>query len=221
MLNPLLRSLPRRAGVVCSALNTVALAPPSKLLVQTTRGFHISQRLQFGITDAIMGTVRDKMDDHKENNFKKMIDDMSETKKWDMRKWKGTIEEQANSWAMYVPGVSGSEQALKMKEILKILEAMRSDELDTPLTIKGAQKERIAVSAGVTLDAVANMLLMYKQSLVVHEWLKLKRASGEPMPQTEVEMQNLQKNDTRLRKISMKIMMPRGQKRRGRGSFNL
>eukprot|EP00603_Paraphysomonas_imperforata_P007532 CAMPEP_0114436682 /NCGR_PEP_ID=MMETSP0103-20121206/13591_1 /TAXON_ID=37642 ORGANISM="Paraphysomonas imperforata, Strain PA2" /NCGR_SAMPLE_ID=MMETSP0103 /ASSEMBLY_ACC=CAM_ASM_000201 /LENGTH=168 /DNA_ID=CAMNT_0001606985 /DNA_START=182 /DNA_END=688 /DNA_ORIENTATION=+ len=168
-----------------------------------------------------MGTVRDKMDDHKENNFKKMIDDMSETKKWDMRKWKGTIEEQANSWAMYVPGVSGSEQALKMKEILKILEAMRSDELDTPLTIKGAQKERIAVSAGVTLDAVANMLLMYKQSLVVHEWLKLKRASGEPMPQTEVEMQNLQKNDTRLRKISMKIMMPRGQKRRGRGSFNL
>lgn len=25
-----------------------------------------------------------------------------------------------------------------------------------------------------TVDAVANMLLMYKQSLVVHEWLKLK-----------------------------------------------
>ena len=44
------------------------------------------------------------------------------------------------------------EQAMKMKEILKVLEAMRSDELSTPLTIKGAQKERIAMSAGVVSD---------------------------------------------------------------------
>jgi signal recognition particle GTPase len=205
-----------------ASLRLVATAP-SKLFAQqqTIRNFHLSQRSQFGITDSIMGTVRDKMDDHKESSFKKMVEDMSNTPTWNMKKWKGTIEEQVNSWAMYVPGVSGSEQALKMKEILKVLEAMRSEELATPLTIKGAQKERIAISAGVTMDAVANMLLMYKQSLVVHEWLKLKKASGEPIPQTEAEMSNLQKNDTRLRKISMKIMMPRGQKRKGRGNFNL
>lgn len=41
------------------------------------------------------------------------------------------------------------EQAMKMKEILKVLEAMRSEEMATPLAIKGAQKERIAMSAGV------------------------------------------------------------------------
>ena len=44
------------------------------------------------------------------------------------------------------------EQAVKMKEILKVLEAMRSEELAAPLTIKGAQKERIAVSAGVVSE---------------------------------------------------------------------
>jgi hypothetical protein len=32
-----------------------------------------------------------------------------------------------------------------------------------------------------------------------------RKASGEPIPQTEAEMSNLQKNDTRLRKISMKM----------------
>ena len=36
-----------------------------------------------------------------------------------------------------------------MKEILKILEAMRNEELANPLNIKGTQKERIAISAGV------------------------------------------------------------------------
>ena len=32
-----------------------------------------------------------------------------------------------------------------------------------------------------------------------------RKASGEVMPQTEIEMANLQKNDTRLRQISMKM----------------
>ena len=41
------------------------------------------------------------------------------------------------------------EQAVKMKEMLKVLNAMRSDEMENPLNIKGTQKERIAISAGV------------------------------------------------------------------------
>jgi hypothetical protein len=51
-----------------------------------------------------------------------------------------------------------------MKEILKVLEAMRSEELATPLTIKGAQKERIAISAGVVselLDCTVCSLMLW------------------------------------------------------------
>lgn len=187
---------------------------------QRTAPLHCSA-LRLGITDSLLDTFQSKMNTSKENNFKKMIDDMSASSSWDLKKWKATIEEQVNSWTMYVPGVGSSEQASQLKEILKILDAMHSEELAKPLSIKGPQKERIAVSSGVTVERVTHALLMYKQSLVVHEWLKLKKANGEVLPQSEAEMANLQKNDTRLRSITSKIMMPRGHKKKGRGKFNL
>jgi hypothetical protein len=70
MLTPVLRSLPRRSYSATRLLalpataqgHLAATAPLTHSLA--ARSFHCSVP-RHGITDAIMGTVRDKMDDHK------------------------------------------------------------------------------------------------------------------------------------------------------------
>lgn len=58
--------------------------------------------------------------------------------------------------------------------VLEILDHVASNELDNPHLIDIKAKERIARSAGKSLDEVGRLMAMFNQSRVLHAWLQLK-----------------------------------------------
>lgn len=51
---------------------------------------------------------------------------------------------------------------------------MTDDELDNPSNIDGRGKENISRKSGKSVDEISRLLVHYKQSLVVQQWLVLK-----------------------------------------------
>ena len=51
---------------------------------------------------------------------------------------------------------------------------MTDKELDSPTLIDIAAKERISRASSKPVDEISKLLLFYKQSLIVQEWLQLK-----------------------------------------------
>lgn len=106
---------------------------------------------------------------------------------------------------------------------------MTDKELDSPTLIDIAAKERISRASSKPVDEISKLLLFYKQSLIVQEWLQLKytintihcnyppfylltvfkicfrKNNGETLPQSEPELRALQDNDVRLRAIANKM----------------
>lgn len=50
-----------------------------------------------------------------------MLQSMLAKSKWTLRDWKGTLDDQLNSWMMYMPGTKDSAQAKDMKVFKGIL----------------------------------------------------------------------------------------------------
>lgn len=46
-----------------------------------------------------------------------MVDTMVGAEKWTFRTWKSLLEDQLNSWVMYIPGMSSSKDAESLKEL--------------------------------------------------------------------------------------------------------
>ena len=44
-----------------------------------------------------------------------MMEMMTATPKWTLRPWKKAMEGQLDSWSMYIPGVSGSNEVQQIK----------------------------------------------------------------------------------------------------------
>lgn len=59
----------------------------------------------FGLMETLQNTATGKVNQNRENQFMKMIDLMCNSPKWTLRMWKSTMDEQLNSWLMYVPGM--------------------------------------------------------------------------------------------------------------------
>lgn len=53
---------------------------------------------------------------------------MVNAEKWTFRTWKGMLEDQLSSWAMYIPGVGNSKDAEGLKE-LKSMSIVLSNEI--------------------------------------------------------------------------------------------
>ena len=168
------------------------------------------------ISDTIMGMAEKSMSGNKEKQFQEMMDMMTSVPKWSLKPWKKTMDSQLNSWMMYVPGVSSSDEVKEIKEFKNMLDSMSDAELDNPEAIDGPARAKIAAKAGKTVDDVTRMLFFYKQSLIIASWLQMKKKAGEAMPATEQELQELQASDGRLGNIARKVMSPKGKKS-GRG----
>eukprot|EP00602_Paraphysomonas_sp_CaronLab_P008153 CAMPEP_0185019242 /NCGR_PEP_ID=MMETSP1103-20130426/1869_1 /TAXON_ID=36769 /ORGANISM="Paraphysomonas bandaiensis, Strain Caron Lab Isolate" /LENGTH=162 /DNA_ID=CAMNT_0027549445 /DNA_START=254 /DNA_END=742 /DNA_ORIENTATION=- len=152
------------------------------------------------------------METSREKSFTDMINVMLNSPQWKLGLWKGTLEAQSKQWAMYIPGVSQTEEVKMMKQSLSVLNAMTPEELDSPGKIKGSQKERIAVASNTSTQDVTKVILQFQQSAIVHGWLRMKKQAGEALPKTEKEMATMQQNDPRIRTIASKIMNPTGTK---------
>lgn len=50
-----------------------------------------------------------------EKQFEEMLKSMLSEKKWTLRPWKNAMEQQLNSWMMYIPGTSNSKEVKDMK----------------------------------------------------------------------------------------------------------
>ena len=170
----------------------------------------------FAISDTIIGMAERGMSGNKDKQFKEMMDLMTNAPKWSLKSWKVTMDNQLNSWMMYVPGVSSSEEVKEIKEFTNILDAMTDSELENPDALDGPARTRIAAKAGKPVDDITRMLFFYKQSLIVCNWLQMKKKAGEPLPSSEQELQELQSSDGRLGGIAKKVMSPKGKKT-GRG----
>ena len=55
-----------------------------------------------------------------------------------------------------------------------MLDAMTDKELDEPLLIDTAARERVARTSGKTEEEVARLLVFYKQSLIVQTYLVMR-----------------------------------------------
>lgn len=170
----------------------------------------------FAISDTIIGMAERGMSGNKEKQFREMMELMTSVPKWSLKSWKITMDNQLNSWMMYVPGVSSSDEVKEIKEFTKILDAMTDSQLENPDAIDGPTREKIAAKAGKPVDDITRMLFFYKQSLIICNWLQMKKKAGEALPSNEQELQEMQSSDGRLGVIAKKVMSPRGKKT-GRG----
>lgn len=50
-----------------------------------------------------------------EKQFKEMVEGMASAKDWTLRSWKAVIDKQLNSWVMYIPGMSSSNEMKSVK----------------------------------------------------------------------------------------------------------
>jgi|MDTB01.1.fsa_nt_gb hypothetical protein len=173
-------------------------------------------RRHLAITDTLMGMAEKGLAGGKEKQFAKMLEMMTSSTKWSLKPWKTTMDAQLDSWMMYVPGVSSSDEVQEIKGFKVLLDAMTDAELENPDLIDQAARTRIAAKAGKTPDDVTRMLFFYKQSLIICTWLQTKKKAGEALPETEQELQEMQASDGRLGTIAKKVMNPKGR-RSGRG----
>eukprot|EP00600_Ochromonadales_sp_CCMP1393_P006223 CAMPEP_0174959716 /NCGR_PEP_ID=MMETSP0004_2-20121128/3329_1 /TAXON_ID=420556 /ORGANISM="Ochromonas sp., Strain CCMP1393" /LENGTH=174 /DNA_ID=CAMNT_0016208061 /DNA_START=163 /DNA_END=687 /DNA_ORIENTATION=- len=165
-----------------------------------------------------------KMASDKDKKFATMLETMLSGEKWSLRPWKKTLEDQLNSWAAYIPGMRNSGEMKELGSFKELLDSLSDSELDDPDSIDGKAKERISQTSGKSIDDVNRLLLFYRQSQIVQQWLILKKSKGEILPRTEREMRAMQENDIRVRTISNKIMTAakgggagKQQRRSGRG----
>eukprot|EP00607_Mallomonas_marina_P009671 CAMPEP_0182420002 /NCGR_PEP_ID=MMETSP1167-20130531/4473_1 /TAXON_ID=2988 /ORGANISM="Mallomonas Sp, Strain CCMP3275" /LENGTH=166 /DNA_ID=CAMNT_0024595345 /DNA_START=162 /DNA_END=662 /DNA_ORIENTATION=- len=161
-----------------------------------------------------MDMANSRIEGNKDKKFGEMIDLMVKTPKWTLKPWKETMESQLSSWIMYVPGVGTSDEVKNIKKFKEMLDCMTPQELETPESIGGKAKERIAVTSSHPVEDVSRMLMFFKHSLVLHTWLHMKKTCKEEMPKTEEEIVSMQESDPRIQVISRKIIAP---KKSGRG----
>lgn len=171
------------------------------------------------ITDTISKMVNNKMESDKEKKFTTLMATMLSGEKWSLRQWKKTMEDQLNSWVMYVPGMRSSAQVQDLTTFKALLDALSDSELDDPDLINGKARERIATSTGKPIDDVHRLIMFYKQSKIIQEWLVLKKSNNEAMPKSEFELMRMQEDDVRLRNIANKILNPKKRQGRGRSIF--
>jgi signal recognition particle GTPase len=135
----------------------------------------IKQVRWFGIGDKLMNMATGQVEKGKEKQFAKMIDLMLNTDDWTLRPWRTTMQNQLDSWTMYIPGVSSSTEVKEMKNFKEMMDAMTDDEVDHPLEkLNGPARERISKTCGRNVDEVARLLFFYKQSLIIYKWLQEK-----------------------------------------------
>lgn len=168
--------------------------------------FSTQQVRRMSITENLMGKATSVVDGRKEKQFKEMLDAMIKAPKWTLRNWKATMDAQLDSWTMWVPGVSSSNEVKELKSFKELLDACSPAELDNPALIKGPQRDRIATSTGKPLDEVQKLMFYYKQSVVIATWLQMKKNAKEKLPTTEVELNNMQAADQRMKTIAAKVM---------------
>lgn len=171
----------------------------------------------FGVADTIIGMASNTLNVNRDKQFGELVKLMVDTPNWTLRPWKKTMESQLSSWTMYIPGVGSSDEVKNIKKFKEMLDAMTDSELDSPETINGVARQRISAKSGHPTDDVARMLYFFKQSLVMHTWLEVKKIAGERLPQSEGEILEMQENDSRIIQISKKILTPSKKRGRGRG----
>ena len=89
-----------------------------------------------------------------------MLEMMTTAPKWTLRPWKVTMENQLNSWSMYIPGVSSSNEVQEMKNFKDMIDAMTDEEVDDPLNkLNGPARERISRSTGRSMDEVTRLII--------------------------------------------------------------
>eukprot|EP01035_Chromulina_nebulosa_P019429 gene19429-25307_t len=152
-----------------------------------------------------MGFANNRVEKNKEKQFNKMLNEMVSAEKWNLRHWKQSIESQLNSWVAYIPGVSNSNEMKDVKKFKTILDAMTPLELDNTELINGIAIERISKQSNQPVDVVGKMIYFYKQTLMIHTWLRLKQANFEKLPDSEIEMMEMQENDPRIQVIAKKM----------------
>ena len=118
--------------------------------------------INLNISLRLYRSVRKSMSGNKDKQFKEMMDLMTNAPKWSLKSWKVTMDNQLNSWMMYVPGVSSSDEVKEIKEFTNILDAMSDHELENPESIDGPTREKIAAKAGKPVDAITRMLFFYR-----------------------------------------------------------
>lgn len=179
--------------------NTVEQQRPASI---NARHFSITSM----ITDTVVGATTKKIEKSKDEKFAAMLDSMIKNKTWSMRPWKDSLKDALSGWTMYIPGVSSSAEVGELKSMNAMLDAMTDQELERPETLRMPAKERIAASSGKTVEDVAKLLHAYRQTLIVHTWLHVKKNKGEHLPSTQAEMQKMQETDPRVRPIAAKIL---------------
>lgn len=195
--------------------------PLSHFSMSNSRVIGCSQQYRhFGIIgDTITKVATNKLTGDGEKRFAGMLEVMLSGEKWSLRPWKKTIDDQLNSWIMYVPGMKDSHETKELSAFKDLLAVFSDQDLDNPTEITFKDKERIVRASGKSMDEVNKLLVNYKQTLIVQQWLQLKKSLGEPIPSTQQEMRRMQEEDTRIAGIAQKVMKGGKQKTgRGRGS---
>ena len=170
----------------------------------------------FGILDKIQDFTTKQMEKSREADTEKMIEYMSESKLWTLKRWRDTFESQLSGWKMYIPGASSSPGIKELKEFKALLDSFKEEELNDITLVTGAVKARVATQAGKPIDEVNKLIFFFRQSLIIANWLKLKKDNNETLPKTMLELQAMQEKDPRLRNVA-KEAMEKKYKRSGRG----
>ena len=98
-----------------------------------------------------------------------------------------------------LPGVRGSAQVAEMKDSMKVLDALQSDELDGSNRVEGLRLTRVARASEQSRSYCADILTRYDQTVLLHRWFLRRQTAGLPMPETLEDATQMMSRDPQSR----------------------
>lgn len=127
-----------------------------------------------GFTGYVSDIATSRIQANKDKQFLALVESMVSSERWTLRAWRSTLGDQLNSWLMYIPGLSSSNEVQQMKSFKELLDAAPDNVLDSSQAVSGAAKEQIHQCSGKSIDEINRMVIYFNQSLLIQRWLQMK-----------------------------------------------
>ncbi len=87
----------------------------NRFIIQSSRRIPMIRVRSFSITEKVIDFATNRIEKTKEKQFQQMVEAMTQTNDWTLKKWKTIIEQQLSSWLMYIPGFTNQDDISKVK----------------------------------------------------------------------------------------------------------
>ena len=186
----------QRAGVYTSQTLPRPLRVNSLYLSQRTVFSRIRESLSNRIDDQ-----RTKQEEAQKDNLLKGLMDLDLDQRYSMHIYKKQLEtalkEGTSGWRSMIPGMKEHVGLPEVQSMLTITEVMTPTELDNHRVIRQRELKRISQKSGQPVEKVQSLLNQFNMVQMIDKWIKIRRKSNAPVPESMDEILTLMLTDRR------------------------